>query len=85
MLIFFLNSKNSFAYIEFEDTQSVPKALKLHGKTIKDRKIIVDFEESGAKQGYKFRSEKPSKYNKEYQEIVKTSLRKKRKRGSDSK
>jgi len=28
--------------------------------------MIVDFEESGAKQGYKFRSENPpSKYNKE--------------------
>jgi len=27
--------------------------------------MIVDFEEKGAKQGYKFRSEKPSKYNKE--------------------
>jgi hypothetical protein len=57
----------------------------LHGKTIKDRKMIVDFEESAAKQGYKFRSEKPSKYNKEFQELVKSSLRKKRKRGSDKK
>ncbi len=46
--------------------------------------MIVDFEEAAAKQGYKFRSEKPSKYNKEYQDILKTSLRKKRKRGSDS-
>lgn len=42
--------------------------------------MVVDFEESGAKQGYKFRSDKPSKYNKEYQEIMKSSLRKKRKR-----
>ena len=74
-----------FAFIEFEDTESLPKALRLHGKTIKDRKMIVDFEESGAKQGYKFRSDKPSKYNKEFQDIVKSSLRKKRKRGSDKK
>ena len=51
--------------------------------------MIVDFEESGAKMGYKFRSENPSKYNKEYyiifiiyryQDILKTSLKKKRKR-----
>ena len=28
--------------------------------------MIVDFEESGPKSGFKFRSEKPSKYNKEY-------------------
>jgi len=32
--------------------------------------MIVDFEESGAKQGYKFRSENPSKYNKEYIIII---------------
>lgn len=32
---------------------------------IKDRKMFIDFEETGAKQGYKFRNEKPSKYNKE--------------------
>ncbi len=59
-----------FAYIEFEDSNSVNKALKLNGKSIKDRKMIVDFEDKGAKQGYKFRSDKPSKYNKEYHKII---------------
>ena len=36
--------------------------------------MIVDFEESGAKMGYKFRSENPSKYNKEYYIIFNINL-----------
>jgi len=60
-----LKNLTRFAYIEFEDSESVFKALNMNGKYIKDRKMIVDYEETGAKQGYKFRSEKPSKYNKE--------------------
>jgi hypothetical protein len=42
--------------------------------------MIVDFEESGPKAGFKYRSEKPSKFNKEYNDIMKKSLSKKRKR-----
>lgn len=42
--------------------------------------MIVDFEETGPKMGYKYRSEKPSKFNKEYKELMKKSLQKKRKR-----
>jgi hypothetical protein len=45
--------------------------------------MIVDFEESGPKAGFKFRNSNPSKFNKEYNEVVKTSLKKKRKRGSN--
>ncbi len=45
--------------------------------------MIVDFEETGAKQSYKFRSEKPSKYNKEFQNLINTSLKKKKKRNEN--
>jgi hypothetical protein len=54
----------------------------LNEKEIKGRKMIVDFEDSGPKQGYKFRSEKPSKFNKEYNDIMKKSLQKKRTRNN---
>lgn len=74
-----------FSYIQFEDTSGVANALKLHGKKIKDRIIYVDFEESGPKQGYKFRTDKPSKFNKEYKEVVHNNLNKKRKRGYKNK
>lgn len=43
--------------------------------------MVVDYEETGPKMGYKYRSDAPSKFNKEYKEIVKKSLQKKRKRG----
>jgi hypothetical protein len=42
--------------------------------------MIVDFEETAPKLGFKYRSEKPSKFNKEYNDIKKNSLKKKRKR-----
>lgn len=72
--------KSSFSYIQFKDSASVLKALNLNGKTIKGREMIVDFEESGPKAGFKYRSEKPSKFNKEYNDMVKKTLSKKRKR-----
>ncbi len=42
--------------------------------------MIVDFEDSGPKMGYKYRTEVPSKFNKDYNDIMKKSLSKKRKR-----
>jgi hypothetical protein len=32
--------------------------------------MIVDFEETGPKAGFKFRSQTPSKFNKEYNEVM---------------
>ena len=66
--------------MQFEEPSAVPKALNLNGKTIKGREMIVDFEETGPKAGYKFRGDKPSRFNKEYNDIMKNTLSKKRKR-----
>jgi len=77
------NHFKGFAYIQFESTEAVIKALKLNNKPIKGRNMIVDFEESGPKMGYKYRTEKPSKFNKDYKEIVQKSLQKKRKRADN--
>ncbi len=65
-----------FCYIEFENCESVAKSLQLHGKEIKGRKMHIDFEDSGPKKGFKYRTENPSKFNKDYNNI----LQKKRKR-----
>ena len=54
--------------------------MNLNGKQIKGREMIVDFEDSGPKSGYKFRSETPSKFNKDYRDIMKKNLQKKRNR-----
>lgn len=78
------NNFKGFSYIQFEDNTAVLNALKLNGKPIKGRNMIVDFEETGPKGGYKYRTEKPSKFNKEYNEVIKKSMLKKRKR-SDKK
>lgn len=67
---FVYNSKfhhfKGFCFIEFEDTNSVSKAMDLNGKKLKGRPMVVDFEETGPRKGFKFRSDKPSKFNKEY-------------------
>ena len=65
-----------FAFIDFEQSESVKIALNLNGKELKGRKMLVDFEDAKPKAGFKFRSTEPSKFNKEYNEI----LHKKRKR-----
>jgi nucleolin len=69
-----------FCYLEFEEHSALLKALNLNGKMVKGREMIVDFEDSGPKMGFKYRSEKPSKFNKEYRDVMKKSLQKKRKR-----
>jgi nucleolin len=78
------NSQHShfkgFAYVQFENTEAVRNALNLNDKPIKGRKMIVDFEQSGPKAGFKFRSDKPSNFNKEYKTIVNDTLKKKRQR-----
>lgn len=76
-----MNHFKGFCYIQFNETESVQRALNLNGKSIKGRNMIVDFEETGPKQGFKYRTEKPSKFNKEYKDIVQKVLKKKRKRG----
>lgn len=73
-----LNHFKGFAFIDFENPESVKLALHLNGKELRGRKMIVDFEETAAKQGFKFRSKEPSKFNKEYNEVMSKSLRKKR-------
>jgi hypothetical protein len=45
--------------------------------------MIVDFEDTGPKKGFKFRSQTPSKFNKEYKDILKNSISKKRKRNNN--
>jgi nucleolin len=42
-----------FAFIDFEKTQSVKTALFLHDKELNGRKMLVDFEDTKAKMGYK--------------------------------
>jgi len=79
-----LNHFKGFCYIQFTDNSSVRNALNLNGKEIKSRKMIVDFEESGPKMGYKFRTDVSSKFNKEYNEIQSKTLNKKRKRKNDN-
>jgi nucleolin len=69
-----------FAYIQFENTEAVSSALNLNDKPIKGRKMIIDFEQSGPKAGFKFRSETPSNFNKEYNDVVNNTLKKKRQR-----
>lgn len=73
-----LNHFKGFAYIDFENPESVKIALHLNDKELKGRKMVVDFEDERPKQGYKFRSSEPSKFNKEYNEKIKKSLQKKR-------
>jgi hypothetical protein len=59
------------------------KALELNNKELKGRNMQVDFDLGAPKQGYKFRSEKPSKFNQEYQDVTKKALQRKRKRSAD--
>lgn len=73
-----LNHFKGFAYIDFENPESVKIALHLNDKELKGRKMVVDFEDERPKQGYKFRSSEPSKFNKEYNEKIKKTLQKKR-------
>ena len=54
-----------FCYVEFADNEGVKKALKLNGKMLKGREIIIDFEETGPRKGYHFYTKAPSKFNKE--------------------
>ncbi len=77
-----LNHFKGFCYIQFTDNSAVHKALNLNGKLIKGRNMVVDFEEVGPKKGFKYRSEAPSKFNKEYNDIQKKVLSKKRKRNN---
>lgn len=49
---------------------------------MKDRPMHIDYEVTGPKKGYKYRSEKPSKFNKDYQQIQKNALNKKRRRNN---
>jgi hypothetical protein len=44
----------------------VKKAIRLNGKMLKGREVIIDFEESGPRKGFHFYSKEPSKFNKEY-------------------
>jgi RNA recognition motif-containing protein len=78
------NSQHShfkgFAYIQFENTEGAKNALNLNDKPIKGRKMIVDFDQGAPKAGFKFRSEKPSHFNKEYKDVVHDTLKKKRQR-----
>jgi RNA recognition motif-containing protein len=69
-----------FGYVQFENTEGVSNALNLNDKPIKGRKMIVDFEQGGPKAGFKFRSQAPSNFNKEYNDVVINSLNKKRHR-----
>lgn len=67
-----------FAYIDFENTESVRIALNLNGKELKGRKMLVDYEETKPKKGFKFRSNEPSRFNKEYKEILNKKRKKER-------
>jgi len=73
-----LNHFKGFAFIDFDKPESVKIALHLNGKELNNRKMVVDFEENRPKQGFKFRSSEPSKFNKEYNDIKHKSLNKKR-------
>lgn len=65
-----LNHFKGFAYIDFDSQEAVKIALHLNGKELKNRKMIVDFEDTKPKQGFKFRSKEPSKFNQEYRSIL---------------
>jgi len=59
-----LSHFKGFAFIDFQNPESVKLALHLNGKELNGRKMLVDFEDGKPKKGFKFRSEEPSKFNK---------------------
>ncbi|CAD8117352.1 unnamed protein product [Paramecium sonneborni] len=68
-----------FAYIDFEDHQSVIKALQMNGKKVHGRLVQVDYDVKQPKAGFRYQPkqiEQQSKYNKEYQEIQKKKIKK---------
>ena len=69
-----------FAFIDFESSEGVKNALYLNNKDFNGRNMVVDYEENKPKQGFKFRNNTHSKFNKDFNNIVKKSLNKKRKR-----
>jgi len=71
-----LNHFKGFAFIDFANPESVKIALNLNGKELKGRKMIVDYEETKPKKGFRFKSAEPSKFNKEYQQILNKKRRK---------
>ena len=73
-----LNHFKGFAFIDFEKSDSVKIAINLNGKELNGRKMTVDYEDGKPKLGYKFRSNEPSKYNREFNELKTNTLRKKR-------
>ncbi len=72
-----------FCYVQFKKNSGVHNALNLNGKVIKSRPIVVDFEDSAPKAGFKFRSDAPSKFNMEYKQIEQKALSKKRNRNKN--
>ncbi|CAK83890.1 unnamed protein product (macronuclear) [Paramecium tetraurelia] len=68
-----------FAYIDFEDHQSVIKALQMNGKKVHGRQVQVDFDIKKPKAGFRYSTkqvEQQNKYNQEYQEIQKKKIKK---------
>lgn len=54
-----------FAYIDFERTESLYSAIKLHGKALMGREIRVDVESRKARVGYKLPKDQDSRYSKQ--------------------
>ena len=54
----------SFAYIDFEKTESLYSAIKMNGKMIKGREVRVDVEGRKPRAGYKLPMDQDSRYSK---------------------
>lgn len=64
-IIFELKINKRFAYIDFERTESLYSAIKLHGRPLKGREIRVDVETRKPRLGYKLPKDQESRYSKQ--------------------
>ena len=83
---FVYNSKyghfKGFAYIEFEKSSSLFAAIKKNGILFKNRKLLIDIDESKAKAGFRLNlnEEGNSKYNKDVLDVKYKKIRKDKKK-----
>ena len=61
------NEINRFGYVDFKVAEASKVALKLNGKDVKGRKLVVDLDYKAPKQGYRYNTEEKGnqKYNQE--------------------
>jgi len=69
-----------FGYVDFKVAEASKVAVKLSGKEVKGRKIVVDLDYKAPKQGYRYNTEDKGnkKYNQDVQQILKKTIKKKK-------